>query len=525
MGEQLPSDAEASSRQRLPRLILLALWAVAALFLAYHHVPWRDEVRALTIALSGDTTFDMLRNLHGEGHPAIWYLLLRWGHALMQSPVVLPALAFIIAFAAMAVLALKSPLKLPVIALFMFSALALFEYTVTARNYGLSMLVLFVFAWLYPRWRDRNVVMGMVLFALCNTNVPANFLAAALLGFWLLDIFSEEGFRWHRKYGWWIANAAIAAAGAAVCFFTVFPTVHDAASIDHPGGLGLGDVLGALTTSVVAFPDLAAPYVFGTGAASLLLTLLISGSLAGLLRSPAAFVTGAGVLVIFKLFYLLVYPGGYRHQGLLIVFLIVLYWLAAAGRGGAWPEKWTLIRRIADVGARIGSVAFILLLALQVAQGARHFEAAFRDIPYSRVRDLAAVLARDGLTEATVMSQPDVFAEPLPYYASNPVWLLRQEKYGTVVRFTSDARTDLRLDDILTDARRIAGETGKPVVILLKYQIDGTAPPRRYAEGYLGFFYSDPDQERRFLGATRLLARFEPAITDESYDVYLLTGG
>ena len=148
-----------------------------------------------------------------------------------------------------------------------------------------------------------------------------------------------------------------------------------------------------------------------------------------------------------------------------------------------------------------------------------------RGIPYSRVHDLANLLEREGLTEATVMSQPDVFAEPLPYYAGNPVWLLREQKYGTVVRFTNHARLDQSLDDILNDARRIAGETGKPVVILLKYHLDGTAPPRRYAEGYLGHFYSDPDQERRFLGATRRIARFEPAITDESYDVYLLTGG
>ncbi len=519
------SRAAPQGRDRTIRLGLLAVWALAALWLAWHHVPWRDEVRALTIALSGDTTLDMLRNLHGEGHPALWYLLLRWTHAVIQSPIVLPIVAFALSAAAMTVLVLKSPFRLTTVALFMFGGLALFEYTVSARNYGISMLVLFVFAWLYPRWRDRGIVMGLVIFALCNTNVPANFLGAALVGFWLLDIFSEEGFRWSRKYGWWLANAAIAAAGAAVCFLTVFPTVHDAASIDHPGGLGLGDVIGALTTSVVAFPDLAAPAWFGTGFGSVLLTLLITGSLAGLLRSPAAFLTGAGVLMIFKLFYLLVYPGGYRHQGLLLVFLLTLYWLVAAGRGGAWPEKWSLIRRVADIAARIGGIAFILLLALQLAHSGRHMEAAMRGIPYSRVHDLANLLEREGLTEATVMSQPDVFAEPLPYYAGNPVWLLREQKYGTVVRFTNHARLDQSLDDILNDARRIAGETGKPVVILLKYHLDGTAPPRRYAEGYLGHFYSDPDQERRFLGATRRIARFEPAITDESYDVYLLTGG
>lgn len=524
---ETPAEATAPPHWRnlAIRLALLGVWAVAVLWLAWHHVPWRDEVRALTIALSGDTTLDMLRNLHGEGHPALWYLLLRWGHALMQSPVVLPALAFILSFAAMAVLVFKSPLKLWTIALFMFGGLGLFEYTVSARNYGMAALVLFVFAALYPRWRDRGVTMGLVLFVLCNTNVPANFLACGLLGFWLVEVFGEEGFRWHRKYGWWMANAAVAAAGAAVCFLTVFPTVHDAASIDHPGGLGLGDIFGALTTSVVAFPDLGAANLLDTWAVSLVLTLLLTGSLAGLLRSPGAFLAGLGVLVIFKLFYLLVYPGGYRHQGLLIAFLLTLYWLVAAGRGDRWSDRLPALRRLAERAAQLGGIFFVLLLALQLAQSFRYVEAAVEGKPYSRVAELAAVIEREGLGDAIVLGHPDVMVEALPYYTANPIYLLREQKYGAVVRFTAHARTDLKLDDILTDARRIAAETGKKVVVVLQHRLDPTAPPRRYAEGYLGFFYTDPDQERRFLSATRLLASFGPAITDERYDVYLLTGG
>lgn len=518
MGSQAaPRDGE-----RIARLALLALWMVVALWLAWHHVPWRDEVRALTIALSGDTTFDMLRNLHGEGHPAIWYLLLRGGHALMQSPAVLPALAFIIAFATMVVLAFRSPLPLLTVALIMFGGLALFEYSVSARNYGMSALVLFVFAWLYPRWRDRGVTMGLILFLLCNTNVPSNFLAAALLGFWLLEIVSEEGLRWHRKYGWWLANAAIAAAGALVCFLTVFPASQDAASISHPDGLGIGTLLGALTGPKAAFPDLAGPFALGR-IGGLLATLALLGSLAGLLRSPGAFLAAAGVMLFFKLFFLLVYPGGYRHQGLLIMFMVTLYWLLAAGRGGRWPEAMPTLRRIADRVARIGPILLTLLLALQLQHSVRHAAAALQDVPYSRIRDLAELLEREGLTDATVLGHPDVMVEALPYYADNPVYLLRNQRYGYVVHFTRNARLDLSLDEILSDARRIAGETGRPVVIALRPKPDPTQPARSIPEGYLGTFHTDPEQDRRFLASTRLLARFGPAITDESYDVYLLT--
>lgn len=518
------SHAGPSGRERTIRLVLLGLWAVAALWLAWYHVPWRDEVRALTIALSGDTTFDMLRNLHGEGHPAIWYLLLRWGHALMQSPAVLPALAFIIAFAAMTVLALRSPLPLLTVALIMFGGLGLFEYTVSARNYGISALVLFVFAWLYPRWRDRHVTMGLVLFLLCNTNVPSNFLAAALLGFWLLEIVSEEGLRWHRKYGWWLANAAIAAGGALVCFLTVFPASQDAASISHPDGLGFGTLLGALTGWKAAFPDLAGPFALGW-IGSMLASLALLGSLAGLLRSPGAFLAAAGVTLFFKLFFLLVYPGGYRHQGLLIMFLVTLYWLLAAGRGGHWPESMRVLRRIADRAARIGVICFTLLLALQLMHSIRHAAAALQNVPYSRIHDLADLLEREGLTDAIVLGHPDVMVEALPYYADNPVYLLRNQRFGHVVHFTKNSRLELSMGDILDDAERIAAETGKPVVIALRYEPDPNQPERSVREGYLGTFHTDAEQDRRFLASTRLLARFGPAITDETYGVYLYTAG
>ncbi len=506
------------------RVLLLAVWAGLVLFLAWHHVPWRDEVRAFSIALQGENVVDMMRGVQGEGHPAIWYLLLRLAHSLAPVNEVLPAVALIVAAGAMTILALKAPLRIGTIALFMLGGFGLFEYAVSARNYGISMLALFAIAALYPRHRDRGVALGALLFLLCNTNVPANFLAAAILGFWLLELFGEEGFRWSRKYGWWLANAAIAAAGAAICFVTVFPTVHDAASIDHPAGIGLWSFLNALGSPQRAFPDLAAPTLLGEWAGTVGAVLLI-GSLAGLLRAPAAFVAGVGVLLFFQLFYQLVYPGGYRHQGLLIVFLLTLFWLVASGRGGRWPETWPRTRRIVGIVSVAGGALFALLLAVQLYQSLRHLSAAAEGVPYSHAGNLAAVLEQEGLTEAVLIGDPDVMLEPLAYHADNPIWLHREQKFGKVVRFTTEARLDIRLDDILSDARRLRSETGRPAVIVLRHRLDPGAPPRVVPEPYVGRFFTDPEQVTRFLAATRRLASFGAAMTDESYDVYLLTAG
>ena len=66
------------------RFLLIGSWHAAAGALAWRHVVWRDEARALSIATQGEDWIAMLRGLHGEGHPALWYLLLRAAHAIAR---------------------------------------------------------------------------------------------------------------------------------------------------------------------------------------------------------------------------------------------------------------------------------------------------------------------------------------------------------------------------------------------------------------------------------------------------------
>lgn len=509
-----------SAVQKRVRLALFLAWLALLLVLASRHVFWRDEVRAFSIALAGDGIGGMLRGLHGEGHPALWYLLLRGVHALVPVREVLPAVAALVAAGAMALLAFRSPFKAGLIALILFGQFGLFEYAVTARNYGISMLLLFAIAALYPRWRDRGVTIGALLFLLCNTNVPSALLAAAFCLFWLIEITAEEGLRWTRKHSLFALNAALAALGALACFLTVFPTVHDAAVVQHPGGITLRTVASAILFPAESFPNLAPDLFAGSAAMSTGLAVILVGSLFGLIRRPAAFLPSALVLVGFELFFRLVYPGSYRHQALLLVWLIAAYWLASRGRGGAWPARWRIGERTTAVAA-VGAALFVLLLALQLPNSLLLLQREVQGVPYSQSRNLGRLLVRERLQDATLMADPDVLLEPIPYYASNPIFLLRERKFGKVVRFTRHARTGLTLADLLADARTIRARSGRPVVILLHHLLDETAP-HIADEGYLGTFSTTPASVRDFLASTRKLATLSPSVSDEIYDVYLL---
>jgi hypothetical protein len=489
-------------------------------FLAVRHVVWRDEMRALSLALTGDSVFDMLRALRGEGHPALWYLMLRGAHAVVPVREVLPVVGWSVAAGAAALLAWRGPFRPVMLALILFSAFFTFEYAATARNYGISMLVLFALAEVYPRRRDSGIWVGLLLALLCNTNVPSAFLAAGLLLFWLVEVTSQEGLRWTASHRRLFINAGIAAGGAALAFLEVYPTVHDAAVTQHPGGVTAWTVLRALITPAYSFWDMVPPMIPSSNAAGAAMGVIMFGCVLSLIRAPAAFVTALLLLLTFELFFRLVYPGSYRHQALFLVYVLTLHWLVARGCGGRWPGRWRGLdsARIAQLG--LGLVT--ALLALQLFTTGALLASELRGYPYSRSRDLAALLRREHLEKAVVIGDPEMFLEALPYYADNPIYLMREQRFGSVVRFTRFARRDLHLDDFLHDAQLLRGRTGRPVVIVLEHRLDPGGPPFQVAEGYVWTFTAGPDEQARFFAATHRLARFDVAVTDETYDVYAL---
>ncbi|MGO7550689.1 hypothetical protein AB9E34_33850, partial [Rhizobium leguminosarum] len=57
---------------KLCKALIFIVWLALASALCCFETVWRDEVRALSLSLQGDNFIDMLRQMHGEGHPALW---------------------------------------------------------------------------------------------------------------------------------------------------------------------------------------------------------------------------------------------------------------------------------------------------------------------------------------------------------------------------------------------------------------------------------------------------------------------
>ena len=526
----------AAARRRAAALVLFGVWFVFVCFAAWNHAIWRDEMRALSLALQGDNVFAMLEGIHGEGHPAVWYLLLRGAHVLVGRPEVLQVVSLTVASAAILLLVLRSPFDLPLIALLLVSPFAVSEFSVTARNYGISMLLLFLLAVCYERYRHGGILLGVLLFLLANCNAHSVVLVLAFLLFWLVDIVADRDVRRAPALRIFLLNAVMAALGVAICLLTILPTFNDAAMLDRPEGITSSMLVQAVLIPAGGFtflmpriaesatdqlPLLGIPYA---DLMSVLMSLIMFGSTLGLVRRPGALVAAVAALAGYSLFFSVIYPGAYRHQALWLVFLVAMYWIVGARttsrEQGPAARPTPLVHAVASIGAAL----FVLLVALQAPDGIlTAAEEAGYAPPLSRSRDLAALITqRPDLEDAVILADPDYLVEPLPYYLANRTYLMREQRFGNVVRFTRKARLRLTLDDVLADASTVHHDTGKPVVILLQQRLDASQPAATHREGYDWELTTTPDAVRAFQASTRRIARFAPAWGDESFDVYVL---
>jgi hypothetical protein len=452
----------------------------------------------------------MLRNVHGEGHPALWYLILRASHDIFPYREVLPVAGAVIGIAAMAVFAFFSPFRTIIIALVLFSFYGAFEYVVVARNYGISALVMFTLAALYCRIRN-SLWFGLILVILCNTNVPSCILAAAFLLFRFVEMLTDGSRPSRRDWLVFAGNAVLAAVGAYVCFRTVYPTFNDAAVSRHLGHFSAATIVRALFDSEWGFSHLA----FGDVLSLPVDAILLAISCLGFIRRPAALAAGIAALLALKLFFYFVYFSYYRHEALYLVFLLSLFWMVAEGGGGTWRHRaWQ------DSVQFFGTGVFVALLLLQTTRLVTPIRIEITGLPYSRSADAAALLKRPELSGAIVMADPDTMLEPLAYYVDNPIWFLRQQRFGKVVRLATNGRHLLSLADVLADARQLHDRTGRPVVFLSHDKLQDKREEKSAAMFRDGTILR-PEEVRRFWSSTRLVARLRPAASDEEYDVYV----
>jgi hypothetical protein len=464
-------------------------WLIVVAWLSWGHSVWRDETRALSLALEQPSFLGLFTNPPRDGHPLVWFTLLRSAYFVVGQYWVLKLLSVAIAAAACWLVLFKSPLPLLLRLLIIFSGIVIVDYAVVARNYGISFLLMLLFAHAFTRENRHPAAMGVCLFLLANTNVHSALLSIPLGALWIWD---------EAKHGRWQSAAAalfVMAAGLGLCFYSIYPSTNQLAIDDTP--TSFSTIIVALLNPGASFRSLS----FGLPAAAVTIILWIV--ILSLKRLPLILAAIAGTLAL-SLFFAVVYPGSHRHESLWIAFIVALMWI-----------KWGLFGEALD---RLGHIVLSLILAAQVGYGIVWAVNA-QAHPYSRSADLALHVERTPcLREAIIVSDPDYMAEALPYYLGNPLYSVREQRFFKTLRFSADSKRDISLGHLLDVAQTLGSKHQRPVLILVETSLDrakiATVP-----------FYSlriTSDDLSRFRASTVQLADLRPAKTDEEYGVYLV---
>lgn len=558
---------------------LFLIWSAMTATLIYYHAFWIDEVINLIFGIGADSHY----GIHGNGHPAVWFLLLRGLYALFHKVWVLPLASFLVAAIAVWLFIFKSPFSLRFKILFLCSNFALYEYVVMARNYGISMLFMFVLAIVATNKRFRNNLTGPCLFVLCNINIHSALISVSYLFGLIVESIKNKTIHLRETRNFLLKTFTCTAIGIVVCFFTIFPTFDTVATKPLNQTLTVHNLENSLLIAksfnkITYYPYFGAEEkskkqiikgIYGNpenkgvypllvddhecldeylakkhtnncvfhGASKIKSTIfsvsrfvfivfcsfLIYASLFSLYGELSLFCAAIVSLFSIDLFFSFIYSGGYRHQALWLSFMIALLWISKRNNR-SFDGK---IQRVRSFGYN----AFVVLMVLQIWPAVSNAYNGMFATPSSNSRQFSQFMKSDDhIKNGVVMSSNDLLLEAIHYYTAAPAFIISERKFALTFPFAKSENSHYTLDDILNSANAVAFCNRVPVLILLvsnfareqRIAPEKITHPTLYRYEYLNF-YIDPDQLARLQAQTRKIATFREALLEPGYSVYELS--
>lgn len=167
------------------RYWFLAVAAILALQIALilKHEPWLDEIQALQLAVEAPDLATLLAWLRYEGHPPLFYVLVRSLAHLVEPLAVLPVLAALLAALTQTALLFRSPFTRAEKVFIASSTFFLFDFLTLSRSLALGVTcVVLAMAFKRSRWSWLAIaalpmcdfLFGVLSFALVALRIKAN---------------------------------------------------------------------------------------------------------------------------------------------------------------------------------------------------------------------------------------------------------------------------------------------------------------------------------------------------------------
>ena len=392
------------------------IYALAVIYGAMHHEPWRDE--AETWLIVRDNNLPGLFNIIPfEEHPPLWFLIMMPIAKLGLPYATISYLPAIIMIAAVYILLFKTTLPLAVKLLLPFSYIFFYEYSVISRNYCLVVFFIAAIISLYPKRFDKPLLFGLCVTGLFNTEGLAFGICFALLVLYIIDAIQYK--KLHGRV--WLAIIMMSAGGL---YLIPYMALNPAANM-YEGMItdSARQITNAITGAIV---------IDGNTLIAILIWATLIIVLSTRTKSFFVFLSGAiCVLYILGYKYNLGYP---RHFGLLFVVVIVAFGISENYKN----DKFNILKINKFDPVKYGSWLFVLIVLLQ----APYTFASYKDDiahPFSGAKAAAKFLNEQNLQNIILVGHQAWAASAIVPYLPKGTKLYYAEcqRYGTYYVYDS----------------------------------------------------------------------------------------
>lgn len=461
-----------------------------------HHEMWRDEFQAWLLARDSSSVIELYQNLRYEGHPGLWHLCLYWISQWTHNPLAMQIFHILIATGSVCLLVKFSPFSLIERALLAFGYLFFYEYSIISRNYGIGILLIFMFCTLFPQRKNRYLLISTILALLANTNIFAFIISIALALTLLLDLaMSNDLFSTKRRRRLAI-GFLIVLAGWGASIVQIARPLENLTIIRPVSSMQrdtiweeslfqeikrLAGVLAYITKSHIPIPNIDRqdfwstsifnnrnifPDVAGYSSGALLtytLSVAIVIAVAIALRhKPTVLFTycfGTFSIILFCYF---VHGGEIRHYGHLFIVLIACLWLAPFVR--TFPTNLQRQKHLNILGHRL----FTVMLALQVVAGVYMYSVDLKS-PFSTSKETANFIKERGYQNLPIVGATSRKASTLSGYLDRQIYYLTNHEYGS---FWQDLKGEEQgTEAVLEAAHSLVNEESPEVLLVLTYEL------------------------------------------------------
>lgn len=183
---------EKLKKETLINIIIFILFAVLTFIVGIHHEPWADEAQAWLIARDCTIPEMIVHVLKYEGHPLLWFVILRFLNFL-HFPY---SSLFVAAWGAVCVgvylILFKSKLPPIIKYLFPFSYFIFYQSAVVARNHSLVFPFLAAIAVFYRKRLEHPYIYSLLLVLTASISAYSFVIAFVLLCFFIVDIIRKK---------------------------------------------------------------------------------------------------------------------------------------------------------------------------------------------------------------------------------------------------------------------------------------------------------------------------------------------